>query len=306
MQLVGVTLGRGAPFQVTHVRTFISNDERALKLSRFRRINAEVRTQVHWAAHALRDVAERTVGKDRAVQRGKEIVAVGHHRAEVPLHQLRMLAHRLAEGHEQNAMLRELFLIRGTNGHGINDGINGHAVHALLLTQRNAQLVVHLQQLGIDLVERRQRLYRRWGGVVARRLIVDGWVLHVAPVRLAHGEPATEGLQAPVEQPGRLPLFRRDETHRLLRETGRQGLRLEVGGEAVLILAIDQRLDGGTHACSCYSAERWRTTPYSHRPQPSFRCAPRTRGTPSSRSTNFASAAHASGKRSAISRTAQL
>ena len=61
------------------VLSLLGDDERALELPRVLRVDAEVRRQLHRAAHALRDVGERAVGEDRRVQRREEIVRVRDH-----------------------------------------------------------------------------------------------------------------------------------------------------------------------------------------------------------------------------------
>ena len=64
MQLVLVPHGRGAAFQVAHVAPLVGDDQRALELAGVRGVDAEVGRELHRAAHALRDVAERAVAED--------------------------------------------------------------------------------------------------------------------------------------------------------------------------------------------------------------------------------------------------
>ena len=82
-------------------------------------VDAEIGRQLHRAAHARRHVDERAVGEHRRVERGEEIVADRHHRAEIFLHQLGMLAERLRDRHEDHAGLGQLRL----EGGGDRDGI---------------------------------------------------------------------------------------------------------------------------------------------------------------------------------------
>ena len=97
MKLVGVELGRGAAFEVTHGSAFFGHDERPLELAAFLVIDAEVGAQVHGAGDAFRDEDEAAVREDRRIQGRIEIVGGRHHAAEVLLDQVGMLAHCFAE-----------------------------------------------------------------------------------------------------------------------------------------------------------------------------------------------------------------
>ena len=75
VQLVLVAHRGGAALEVAHVGALLGDDQRALELAGVRGVDAEVGGQLHRAAHALGDVAERAVGEDRRVERGEEVVA---------------------------------------------------------------------------------------------------------------------------------------------------------------------------------------------------------------------------------------
>ncbi len=108
VQLVFIAHRRGAAFEIAHLRAFVGDDERALELAGLRGVDAEIGRKLHRTAHALGDVAERAVGEDGGIQRGKKIVRVRHDRAEIFFHQVGMLLHRLAERAENDALFREL------------------------------------------------------------------------------------------------------------------------------------------------------------------------------------------------------
>ena len=247
MQLVGVALGRGTPFQVADVRALVRHDERALELTRVRRVDAEIRRQLHGATHARRHVAERTVGEHGAVERREKVVAVRHHGPEVLLDELRMIAHGFAERAENDAVPRKLLAHRRTHRHGIEDRIDGHAREELLLQEGDAELLVRFQNLGIDVGERTQRrlLFRR--REIARSLIVDRRIVHVRPVRFLHREPAPICLQTPLEHEGRLVLASRDLADCVFAQTRRQGVLLDVRDKACRVLAGDQAINSGSH-----------------------------------------------------------
>ena len=110
VQLVFIAHWRRAAFQVADMAAFFGNDQRALELPGIGGIDSEIGRQLHWATHAFGNVDKRPVAEDGGVQRGEEIVAVRHHRAEVFLDQLRVLDDRLGERAEDDAGLGSLSL----------------------------------------------------------------------------------------------------------------------------------------------------------------------------------------------------
>ena len=94
VELVLVALRRRAALEVADVGALVGDDQRALELAGLRGVDAEVGGELHRAAHALRHVDEGAVAEDRGVERREEVVRVGHHRAQVLLHQLGVLAAR--------------------------------------------------------------------------------------------------------------------------------------------------------------------------------------------------------------------
>ena len=164
-----------------------------------------------------------------------------------------MFVDRFRDRHEQHAGLGQFRLERGGDRNRIEHGIDRDAsqrgavlrflailpdvVARLLdaeqrfaLAQRNAELFVGAQNLGVDLVERFWPVLLLRRRVVVEVLIVDRAVLDLGPFRLLHGQPALIGVEPPGEHPVRLALLARDETHRV----HRQALRGLVG--------FDQRL----------------------------------------------------------------
>ena len=147
VELVLVALGRGASLEVAHRGALVGDDQGALELAGVLGVDAEVGRELHRAADALRDVHEGAVAEDRGVERGEEVVAGRHHRAQVLPHQLGMLAHRLGEGAEDDPHLAQRLLVRGAHRHRIEDGVHGHAGQDLLFGERDAELGVGLEQL---------------------------------------------------------------------------------------------------------------------------------------------------------------
>src|SRR5262245_7282682 len=162
-----------------------------------------------------------------------------------------MLADGLAHRTEDDAGLCQLFLERRHDAHTVEHRIDGHlgrAFHAqqhFLLFQRNAELLVGLQDLRIDLVQAlvlRPALRRR---VIARRLVVDRRILHERPGRLFHGQPTLERPQPPFEHPFRLALLSRNVAHDVGVEPRRRQLLLQLSDKAVLVLLRLQRARRG-------------------------------------------------------------
>src|SRR6185503_9859552 len=174
----------------------------------------------------------------------------------------------------------------------------------LLLAQRDTELGIGLEQLGINVVQTAQRLLG-----ARRRVVADGLVVHrrvgdVRPiVRLGHLQPAAIPLEAPLEQPLGLLLLGRDQTDDVLAQALRRHIRLDVGDEAVLVFLVDQALDGRAHECSWADLNR---TWYSQALQPLSMCSRRSTSAPSTSARNRASAAQISGNRSATAGMAQL
>ena len=164
VQLVLVAHRRRAAFEIADIGALVGDDQRALELAGIAFVDAEIGRQLHRAAHARRHVDERAVGEHRRVERGEEIVADRHHRAEILFHQLGMLVDRLRDRHEEDAGLGELGLEGGGDRNRIEHRIDRDAAIAVAalafgivrllavrlldaqqrfpLAQRNAELLV--------------------------------------------------------------------------------------------------------------------------------------------------------------------
>ncbi len=242
VELVLVAHRRGAAFEVGNVRALVGDDQRALELAGVLGIDAEIGAELHRAAHALGDVDEGAVGEDRAVERGEEVVALRHHLAEPLLHQLRVLADRLADREEDHPGLLELLAEGGRHADAVEHRIDRDLARALdagehlLLFERDAELLVNLEDFGIDFVEALERRLLLRRGVVVRVLIVDRRIAELGPVRLCHLLPQPERLQPPLEHPLGLALLGADEAHGRLVEALGGELGVDLGRPAVLIL----------------------------------------------------------------------
>ena len=116
-----------------------------------------------------------------------------------------------------------------------------HALQHLLFAQRNAELLVSLEDLGIDFVERLRRHLGFRRGVVIEILIVDRRIIDARPIRLGHGQPAAIGIEPPCQHPFRLALLRRDEADDVLAQPLGRLIGFDVGDESVFVLVdIDE------------------------------------------------------------------
>src|ERR1039457_4779508 len=271
--------GRRAAFQVAYRGPFIRHNQRALELPGVRRIDAEIRGQLHRATHPFRDEAERPIAKYRGVQSRKVVVRVRHNRPEILLHQIRMLANRVAERAEDNPLLGQLLLERRPHRDAIKHRVHGHPGQTFPLLQWNPELLISLQQLRINLVQAPRAialLLRR--GIIHRALVVDRRVMHMRPPPPLHRHPMPNRLEPPLQHELRLILLGRDQADDVLVQARWRRVGLHVGNEAVLVFLLDQSFDclrRCAHLKSIKSlhaprsshasyAARWRTPDIAH------------------------------------------
>ena len=236
MQLVFVAHRCRAAFEITDITIVLGYDERALELSRVAGVDAEIRTEFHRAAHALRDIDKRAVGKHRRIERGKEIVAIGHDRSEVFLHQFGMLFHRLANRAENHAHFRQFFLERRLHTDRVHNGIDRRvAAQRKAFFEGNSEFVKRFFEFRVDFSVAFWLLRHRVC-IIRNPLIINLRQRHVRPVGLFHRQPMAERLQAELQQPFRLVFLRRNQPYNILVQTLFDDFRLNVRRKAELIL----------------------------------------------------------------------
>src|ERR1700722_14015046 len=153
-----------------------------------------------------------------------------------------MRAHGFRKWAENDACRRQTLLEGRRHRHAVKYGIHGNAREACALVQRNAELRIGLEELGIHFGEAlRAVLLGLRCGIVGNSLIVDRREFDVRPMRLAHREPMPQGLEAPRRQEFGLTLLARDQSHDVLVEPRRHGVRFNISDEAVLITALEER-----------------------------------------------------------------
>ena len=84
---------------------------------------------------------------------GEEVVGLRDDRPEVLLDELRVVADRLGHGAEDDADLGELSLKRRDDGNGVEDRVDRDVHQALLLGERDAELLEGREQIRVNLVE---------------------------------------------------------------------------------------------------------------------------------------------------------
>ena len=153
MELVLITLRRGASFEVGYVRAFVAYYKCTLKLTCVACVDAEVGRQLHGTARVLGYVHERAVAEHRAVEGCKIVVAVGDDAAKVLFDQIGVFPYGLADGAEDDALLRQLLLECRLHRHRIHDGVHGCARESESLFERYAQFVKSLHQFWVNLLK---------------------------------------------------------------------------------------------------------------------------------------------------------
>ena len=151
-----------------------------------------------------------------------------------------MVLDRFGERAEDDAGFGQLLLEGRGHRHRVDDRVHRHPAETLLLGEGDPELVEHRPQLGVDLVEARQRGLGLGGGVVDDVLVVDGSVGDVLPGRLGERQPVAVRAQAPFEQPLRLVLLGCDQRDDVLAQSRGDDVGVEIGDEAVLVLLARQ------------------------------------------------------------------
>ena len=245
VQLVLVAHRRRAPFEIADVRALVGDDQRALELPGLLRVDAEVRRELHRAAHALRHVAERSVAEHRGIQRRKEVVGVAgppSRGTAAPGRGVRCTASENEQKMMPSARNLSLKVVA-------TDTLSNTASTATpaSASARRGECRASRTSSGISgstssrLVERLRPLRRR---VVDDVLVVDGVVLDVRPVGLVQRQPGPVRLQPPVEHPAGLAFARRQSARRYPRSARAGRVRPRRRDKAVPVVACGEFLDG--------------------------------------------------------------
>ena len=238
MQLVLVAARGRTAFEVAHVSPFVGHDQRTFELSRPSRIDTEIGRQFHRTADTPGDVAERTVGEDRGIERRIEIVGIGDDAAQVFLHQVGEVAQRLGDRTEDDALFGQHLLERRLDRHRVHHGVDRHARQRHLLFEGDAQFVERAFELRVDLVHRIEFFLRLGGGVIDDVLKIYFGNRQVRPRRGFQRQPVAVSRHAPLGHPRGLAFLGGDQTYHLLVQTLTDGFGLDVRGEAVLVFLL--------------------------------------------------------------------
>src|SRR5262245_26883098 len=153
-----------------------------------------------------------------------------------------MLAYSLGNRAEDDAQLLEPPFESGGDGDRVEHGINRDAGERRAFSKRDTELFVGPEQLGVHFIEALWLLAPLRGGVIVNLLVVDLGIGHARPGRfpLLRLLPEPERFQTPVEKPLRLFLLGRNEADGVLVEALRREVRLDVGDEAIFVVALQR------------------------------------------------------------------
>ncbi len=238
MELIFIPLRRRAPFHVAHVGAFFGDDQGALELSCIGGIDPEIGGKLHGTTHPLGNITERSVAEYRRVKGGKVVVGIGHHRSHILLHQVGMVPDSLAEGAKDDSQFRKRVRKGRLYRHTVHYRIYGNTSQLFLFVERNTQFTEGGQQFRIHLVETREFHLFLWSRVVDNVLEIDRIDLQVSPSGLLHGQPMAIRLQAEIKEEPGLVLLCRDKPDGFLRQSRWGKFSLNVGREAVFVVAL--------------------------------------------------------------------
>ena len=191
VKLLLVTHWGGAAFHIGEVGVFVGHNESALKLAGAARVDAEITGEFHGAADTPGDVAEGTVGENRAVKGRKVVVAGRYNACEVLTDKVRVLFHGLGETAEDDAFFCQGFPESGSDGDGVEHRIHGHnAGKNIPLFQGNTKFIEGFGKFGVYLLGTVLVLFG--SGKVDDVLVVDFRHIKMRPVRLGHLFPFTK------------------------------------------------------------------------------------------------------------------
>ncbi len=153
-----------------------------------------------------------------------------------------MVLDRLRHRAEDDALLGQLLVHRGAHRDRVEHHVHRYTGELGALVQRNAELVVGVDQLLRHLVQR--FVFGALGrGVVAERLQVDRRDVELGPVGHRHRQPVAVGVQAPLRHPLGLFLDRGKLADDVLVQARRQAGGLDVGDETGFVGPSKLRVD---------------------------------------------------------------
>ena len=110
MEIRHIVLRSGAAFDEMHVRTFVHDDQRMLKLPRPRRIQAKIGLQRNIHMHAFRHVHKGTTGPDRPVQRCELMIFWRHKLHKILFYNIFVFVYRRLKVRIDDPLVAQFFL----------------------------------------------------------------------------------------------------------------------------------------------------------------------------------------------------
>ena len=201
MQLVFITSRCCTSFQVTHITTFVSNDQSPFKLSCSSLIDSKIRGQFHRTFDSFGNVTKRTVRKNSGVQSRIKIVCFGNDCPHVFFDQFRVLLNGFRNGTENNAFFCQGLFKSGRYRHRINNDVYGNTLQFFLLVNGNPQFFIHFQQFCIYIVQTLVGVCFFGCRIVTDGLKIGFFITDIRPLRFFHFLPDSKSVQTPIGHP---------------------------------------------------------------------------------------------------------
>ena len=128
-----------------HLRTFVGDNQRALKLTSVFRVDSEISLQRHVAFDAWRNINKRATRPNRSIERRELVVARRNNRTKILLNEIWIFAKRGIHIAEKNAKFFEIFAVAVK--HNFAFVLRSDAGQIFALCFRNAQLFVGVAHL---------------------------------------------------------------------------------------------------------------------------------------------------------------
>ena len=239
VQRVRLVNRRGATLHVVHVRIFIDDDQRALKLAHVFRVNAEVRLQRDVHVDPRRNVDEGATRPHSGVERRELVVASRNDGAEVLLKQVLVLTQGGVGVNEDDTLFLQVLADLVVNHLGFVLGGNA-GDETLLLRLGDAELVVGALNVLRQVVPRGRLLLGR------AHVVLDVVKVDVGKIRAPRGHRLLlenfQCLRALVQHPLRLALDTGDVAHHIFVQATARSCAGSVGIVPTVVVGTD-RLD---------------------------------------------------------------
>src|ERR1041385_2723111 len=158
-----------------------------------------------------------------------------------------MVLYRFRKRTEDHAGFRQFGVERGGHGDAVKHRVHGHSGQQLLFVQRNAQLGISVQDFRIHFFQALEFFLLLGRGIIGERLIVNGRILHVGPLRLClfllQRCPIAVCLQPPLHHEFRLALLERNRADNFFIQARRQTVFINGSDKSPFIFLLCEVVD---------------------------------------------------------------